>query len=102
VSTEEIERLVREYNQAGGRGDICDLDGKALLGMANREDGTSEYALSVYDVKAGKTISQVEVGRKENEIGKAPEAIQMAKNAGKAVTGDTLHTQKTLGSDDYG
>lgn len=46
-----------EYNQAGERGDICALvDGKALLGMAKREDGTSEYALSVYDVKAGKTL----------------------------------------------
>jgi predicted transposase YbfD/YdcC len=92
----EIERLVGEYNQAGERGDICALDGKALLGMAKREDGTSEYALSVYDVKAGKTISQVEVGRKENEITKAPEAIKMAKIAGKVVTGDALHTQKRL------
>jgi predicted transposase YbfD/YdcC len=85
-----------EYNQTGERGDICALDGKALLGMAKREDGTSEYALSVYDVKAGKTISQVEVGRKENEITKAPEAVKMAKIAGKVVTGDALHTQKRL------
>ena len=96
VYEEEIERLVGEYNQAGERGDLCALDGKALLGMAKREDGTSEYALSVYDVKAGKTLSQVEVGRKENEITKAPEAIKMAKIAGKVVTGDALHTQKRL------
>lgn len=96
VYEEEIERLVGEYNQTGERGDICALDGKALLGMAKREDGTSEYALSVYDVKAGKTLSQVEVGRKENEITKAPEAIKMAKIAGKVVTGDALHTQKRL------
>jgi predicted transposase YbfD/YdcC len=92
----EIERLVGEYNQSGPRGEICALDGKALLGMAKREDGTSEYALSVYDVQAGKTISQVEVGRKENEISKAPEAIKLAKIAGKVVTGDALHTQKRL------
>jgi predicted transposase YbfD/YdcC len=96
VYEEEIERLVGEYNQTGERGDICALDGKALLGMAKREDGTSEYALSVYDVQAGKTLSQVEVGRKENEITKAPEAIKMAKIAGKVVTGDALHTQKRL------
>lgn len=92
----EIERMVGEYNQTGERGDICALDGKALLGMAKREDGTAEYALSVYDVKAGKTVSQVEVGRKENEITKAPVAIKMAKIAGKVVTGDALHTQKRL------
>lgn len=96
VYEEEIERLVGEYNQTGERGDVCALDGKALLGMAKREDGTSEYAVSVYDVKAGKTLSQVEVGRKENEITKAPEAIKMAKIAGKVVTGDALHTQKRL------
>jgi len=90
----EIERLVGEYNQSGKRGEICALDGKALLGMLKREDGTSEYALSIYDVEAGKTMSQVEVGSKENEITKAPEAIKLAKIAGKVVTGDALHTQK--------
>lgn len=92
----EIERMVGEYNQSGERGDICALDGKALLGMLKREDGTSEYALSVYDVQVGKTISQVEVGSKENEITKAPEAIKLAKIAEKVVTGDALHTQKRL------
>jgi predicted transposase YbfD/YdcC len=92
----EIERLVGEYNQNGKRGEICALDGKALLGMLKREDGTPEYALSVYDVQAGKTIAQVEVGSKENEITKAPEAVKLAKIAGKVVTGDALHTQKRL------
>jgi predicted transposase YbfD/YdcC len=92
----EVERMVREYNQGGERGDICALDGKALLGMPRREDGTAEYALSVYDVRAGKTIAQVEVGSKENEITKAPEAIKLAKIDGKVVTGDAMHTQKRL------
>ena len=92
----EVERLVGEYNQDGERGSICALDGKALLGRSKREDGTPEYALSVYDVKAGKTMSQVEVGSKENEITKAPEAVKLAKIAGKVVTGDALHTQKRL------
>ena len=68
----EIERMVGEYNQSGERGNICALDGKALLGMLKREDGTSEYALSVYDVQTGKTISQVGVGNKENEINTGP------------------------------
>lgn len=70
----ERDCLVR-YGEAGGR-------------------NFSEYALSVYDVKAGKTVSQVEVGRKENGMSKAPEAVKMAKTAGKVVTGDALHTQK--------
>jgi predicted transposase YbfD/YdcC len=92
----EVERLVGEYNQGGERGTVCALDGKALLGMSKREDGTPEYALSVYDVTAGKTLAQIEVGNKENEITKAPEVIRLAKIAGKVVTGDALHTQKRL------
>ena len=92
----EVERLVGEYNQDGERGTVCALDGKALLGMSKREDGTPEYALSVYDVTAGKTMAQIEVGNKENEITKAPEVIVLAKIAGKVVTGDALHTQKRL------
>lgn len=40
----EIERMVAEYNQSGERGEVCALDGKALLGMSKREDGASEYA----------------------------------------------------------
>lgn len=96
VYEQEIERMVGEYNQSGKRGDICALDGKALLGMLKREDGTSEYALSVYDVQVGKTIAQIGVGSKENEITKAPEAIKLAKIAGKVVTADALHTQKRL------
>lgn len=92
----EVERLVGEYNQDGERGTVCALDGKALLGMSKREDGTPEYALSVYDVTAGKTMAQLEVGNKENEITKAPEVIKLAKIAGKVVTGDALHTQKRL------
>jgi predicted transposase YbfD/YdcC len=92
----EMERLVGEYNQSGERGAICALDGKALLGMAKREDGTPEYALSVYDVTEGKTLAQVEVGNKENEITRAPEVIKLAKIARKVVTGDALHTQRRL------
>ena len=96
VYEREVERLVGEYNQDGERGTIYALDGKALLGMSKREDGTPEYALSVYDVTAGKTMAQIEVGNKENEITKAPEVIKLAKIAGKVVTGDALHTQKRL------
>lgn len=92
----EVERLVGEYNQDGERGTVCALDGKALLGMSKREDGTPEYALSVYDVTAGKTLAQIEVGNKENEITKAPEVIKLAKITEKVVTGDALHTQKRL------
>ncbi len=68
----EIERLVGEYNQNGKRGEICVLDGKALLGMLKREDGTPEYALSVYDVQTGKTVAQEEWGVKKTRLLRHP------------------------------
>ena len=36
------------------------------------------------------------VGRKENEITKAPEALKTVEITGKVVTGDAMHTQKRL------
>jgi predicted transposase YbfD/YdcC len=96
VYEEEIERLVGEYNQGGEHGDVYAMDGKAMRGMRKKDDEGSEYLLSVYDVQQGKVLSQVEVGRKENEISKAPQALKMVKISQKVVTGDAMHTQKTL------
>ncbi len=64
--------------------------------MRKKEEEGSEYLLSVYDVKQGKVLSQVEVGRKENEIGKAPQALKSVEISRKVVTADALHTQKRL------
>ncbi len=96
VYEEEIERLVGEYNQQGDQGEIYALDGKAIRGMRKKDETISEYALSVYDVKQGKVMAQVEVGRKENEISKAPEALKLVEISGKVFTGDAMHTQKRL------
>jgi predicted transposase YbfD/YdcC len=47
-------------------------------------------------VAQGKVLSQVAVGRKENEITQAPQALKLVEITGKVVTGDALHTQKRL------
>lgn len=96
VYLEEVERLVGEYNQQGQHGDIYAMDGKALRGMRKKDETGVEYLLSVYDVKQGKTLSQVEVGCKENEIKKAPEALNLVEISQKVVTGDALLTQKRI------
>ena len=96
VYTEEIERLVGEYNQGGEHGQVYALDGKAVRGMRKKGEAGNEYLLSVYDVAQGKVLSQVKVGRKENEITKAPKAIKQAEISQKVVTGDALHTQRGL------
>ena len=96
VYTEEVERLVREYNQPGEHGDIYALDGKAVRGMRKGDEEGHEYVLSVYDVEQAKVMAQVEVGRKENEITKAPKALQLVEISQKVVTGDAMHTQRGL------
>jgi predicted transposase YbfD/YdcC len=52
--------------------------------------------LSLYDVQQGKVLSQVEVGRKENEIVKAPKALKSVEISQKVITADAMHTQRGL------
>jgi predicted transposase YbfD/YdcC len=96
VYVEEIERLVGEYNRQGEHGKVYALDGKAIRGMRKKDETSGEYLLSVYDVEQGKVMSQVEVGRKENEITKAPQALKQVEIAQKVVTGDAMHTQRGI------
>jgi predicted transposase YbfD/YdcC len=96
VYQEEIERMVGEHNQQGAHGKIYALDGKAIRGVRKKDEAASEYVLSIYDVQQGKVMSQVEVGRKENEINKAPEALKLVNIYGKVLTRDAMHTQKRL------
>jgi predicted transposase YbfD/YdcC len=96
VYEEEIERLVGDYNCGGEHGEVYALDGKALRGVRKKDEEGGDYLLSVYDVDKAKVMSQVEVGRKENEIAKAPEALKLVEITGKVVTADAMHTQKRL------
>jgi hypothetical protein len=96
VYQEEIERLVGEYNEAGEHGEVYAMDGKAPRGTRKKEEDYSEYLLSIYDTEQAKVLSQVAVGRKENEITKAPKALENVKIKGKIITADALHTQCRL------
>jgi predicted transposase YbfD/YdcC len=93
---EEVERMVGKYNQGGEHGEVYGLDGKAVRGMRKKDEEGNEYLLSVYDVKQGKVLAQVEVGRKENEISKVSKALGYVEISQKVVTGDAMHTQKAL------
>ena len=96
VYVDEIERLVREYNQTGQHGQVYAMDGKAMRGKQNGEDVGAEYLLSVYDVEESKVMSQVAIGRKENELTKASKVLEQAEIAQKVVTGDAIHTQRGI------
>ena len=80
----------------GEHGKVYALDGKAVRGMRKKDEEGNEYLLSVYDVEQAKVMAQVEVGRKENEITKAPKALKMVEISQKVVTGDAMHTQRGL------
>jgi predicted transposase YbfD/YdcC len=96
VYEQEVAGLVGEYNQAGEHGDVYALDGKARRGMRKKEEEGQEYGLSIYDVAQAKVLSQVEVGRKENEIVKAPQALKSVEISQKVITTDAMHTQRGL------
>lgn len=96
VYEEEIARMVGAYNQRGDHGEVYAMDGKAPRGMRKKDEEGSEYLLSIYDVEQAKVMSQVAVGRKENEITKAPEALKSVEISRKIITGDALHTQKAI------
>lgn len=94
VYQEEIERLVGEYNQGGEHGEVYAMDGKAVRGMRKKDEEGNEYLLSIYDVAQAKVMAQVKVGRKENEITKAPHCLKLVEIGQKVVTGDAMHTQR--------
>ena len=94
VYEEEIARMVGEYHQRGDHGEVYAMDGKAPHGMRKKDEDRSEYLLSVYDVEQAKGMSQVAVGRKENEIKKVPEALKKVEISRKIITTDAMHTQK--------
>jgi len=93
---EEIEKLVGGYNQNGDHGKVYAMDGKAMLGKRKGDEIGTEYLLSVYDVEQAKVMSQVDVGRKENEITKASQVLKQVEIAQKVVTGDAMHTQRSV------
>lgn len=76
VYDDEIERAVGDYNQNGKYGIVYALDGKALRGVRKKDEEGVPYLLSVCDVEQVKVLSQVPVGRKENEISKAPQDVK--------------------------
>ena len=96
VYVEEVERLMGEYNQHGEHGQEYALDGKARRGMRKKDEDGQAYGLSVYHVQEAKGLSQVEVGRKENEIVQAPKALKRAEISQKVITADAMHTQRGL------
>lgn len=98
ISEIEFEQLMQKYHQqwTAETGDTLAIDGKTLRGtrIADREGG--DHVLSVYDGQSQRVVAQQVVDIKENEIVAAPKALELVSIAGKIVTGDAMHTQRTI------
>jgi len=95
VYEEEVERFVAAYNERGEHGEIYAMDGKAIRGVRKKDEDESDYLLSLYDVMQERCYPS-SVGRKENEITQAPNALKRVEISQKIITADALHTQKAI------
>lgn len=98
VSETEFAQLLEAYHQQGADrlGELLALDGKALKGVRRANQERCESVVSVYDGQTQRVLAQEVVDTKENEIVAAPQALARVPLAGKIVTGDALHAQRSL------
>jgi hypothetical protein len=90
--------MVQEHHQQeqNGEDEILAMDGKALRGTRIVDQESSEYVLSVNAVHDQYVLAQAAVDSKENEIVAAPRVLERVPLAGKIVTGDAMHTQRSV------
>jgi predicted transposase YbfD/YdcC len=98
LSEAEFDRMVQEYHQQeqNGEDEILAMDGKTLCGTRVVGQESSEHVLSVYAVQDQYVLAQEAVDNKENEIVAAPRVLERVPLAGKIVTGDAMHTQRSV------
>jgi predicted transposase YbfD/YdcC len=74
---------------------VVSIDGKTVRGTITASDrGT--HLLAAYLPGEGLVLLQVAAGEKQNELSVAPELLAALDLRGAVVTGDALHTQRTL------
>lgn len=94
----EFDRMAQAYNQQEqtGQGKSLAMDGKALRGTRIADQECSDQVLSLYDVQDQLVVAQAAVDTKENEIVAAPRVLEQVAIAGKVITGDAIHTQRSI------
>lgn len=82
--------------QAGaGQSVLISIDGKTVRGSIT-PTSRGEHLLAAYLPQEGIVLMQLATGVKENEISVAPQLLSLLDLRGKVVTGDAMHTQRTL------
>lgn len=99
VVVSEWEQLAQDYQtalpQAGPPVQIC-LDGKTVRGTIANGDSRGLHLLAAYRPGTGVVLCQVAVDPSTNEIGAAPQVLQVLDLQGKIITGDALYAQRDL------
>lgn len=99
VRPDDLERAVSAYLQAWpevGQAVRLTLDGKTVRGTIAFGDSRGVHLLAAYLPGLGVVLFQVAVDTKTNEIGAAPQVLNMLDLQGKIVSGDALFAQRGL------
>lgn len=75
--------------------DVTSIDGKTLRG-SRKQGATGSHLLSVFSQRLQRTIAQLSVDDKTNEIGVVPELLADLVIAGRIFTMDALLTQREI------
>jgi predicted transposase YbfD/YdcC len=99
VVVTELEQVVRdflaEWPQPGVPVHIS-LDGKTLRGTLASGERRGQHLLAAYWAEASLVLCQVAVAPDTNELGAAPQVLEMLDLPGKIITGDALYAQREL------
>lgn len=102
VDPSELDAAVGAFfrEQAGvGQSVVVSIDGKTVRGTIATAASRGEHLLAAYLPQEGIVLMQVAAGEKENEISVAPQLLRGLDLRGKVVTGDAMHTQRTLSTE---
>ena len=98
VSPEELDALVGAVLRPAREGAtrlVVSIDGKTVRGTLTATQRAT-HLLAAYLPADGVVLQQVATGTKQNEISVAPQLLAALDLRGAVVTGDAMHTQRTL------
>lgn len=90
----KVESLLESADEV--KEELLAMDGKTMRGTIATGESQGLHLLSIYEVSSSRTMAQVSVDKKENEISAAPRLLKKVDLTGRVVTGDALLAQRSL------
>lgn len=95
IDVEAFERELGAFARRIGLSKGLAFDGKTLRG-SGQDEKKPQHLMAVVTHGTERTLGQVAVGEKTNEIPEAPRLLEPLDLRGQVVTADAMHCQKTL------